>query len=196
MKVPLLDIVAMHAPIREELADTLLRVLDSGSYINGPFVESFESELARACGSAHAVGVSSGSDALIIALMALGIAPGDEIITTPFTFFATAGAISRVGATPVFVDIDADTFNIDPNLIASAITPKTKGIIPVSLFGQTADLDPILRLAEEKGVWVIEDAAQSIGARYGGKMSGTFPLPGPIRFFLRRILAGSGMVGP
>lgn len=192
MRVPMLDIPVMHAPFRDDLVAALTEVLDSGSYINGPFVEQFEQQLANYCGSRFAVGVTSGSDALIIALMALGVGPGDEIVTTPFTFFATAGAIARVGAKPVFVDIEPDTFNIDAGQIEAAITPRTKGILPVSLFGQTCDLTQIAKIAERHGVWVIEDAAQSIGARHLGRMSGTFPLAGTYSFFPAKNLGGIG----
>ncbi len=195
MGVPLLDIKVMHQPFRQELLDKLVEVLDSASYINGPYVEAFESQLAEYCGAKHAIGVTSGSDALIISLMALGIEPGDEIITTPFTFFATAGAIARVGATSVFIDIEPDTFNLDPQKLAAAIGPKTKGIIPVSLYGQTANMDAIIEIAEQHHLWVIEDAAQSIGAKYNGRMSGSFPLAGTYSFFPAKNLGAIGDAG-
>lgn len=192
MGVPLLDIKKMHAPIRDALAQKVLEVMDSAMYVNGKYVDDFEAELAAYCGAAKAVGVSSGSDALIIALMALGVKPGDEIITTPFTFFATVGAIVRVGATPVFVDIEPRGFNIDPSLIEERMTSRTVGIIPVSLFGQTADMDAVESVAGKHGVWVLEDAAQSIGARLHGKMSGTFGHAGIFSFFPAKNLGAMG----
>ncbi|MCB1051158.1 MAG: DegT/DnrJ/EryC1/StrS family aminotransferase [Acidobacteria bacterium] len=192
MRVPMLDLVKKHAPIREQLADCLLEVLDSGRYINGPYVERFENALADYCGVPCALGVSSGSDALILGLMALGVKPGDEIITTPFTFFATVGAIARVGAKPVFVDVSPEDFNMNPALIEEKITQNTVGIIPVSLFGQTPDLDPILATAARNGLWVMEDAAQSIGARYKEKMSGAFGTMGTFSFFPAKNLGGLG----
>jgi len=190
--IPMLDIPKMHGPIRDELAAKLVEVLDSGSYIRGKYVDAFERELAEYVGAERAVGVSSGTDALLVALMALGVRPGDEIITTPFTFFATAGAVARLGATPVFVDIDPVSFNIDPALIEERMTDRTVGIIPVHLFGQSADMDPILALAERKGVWVLEDAAQSIGARHDGRMSGTMGTVGIYSFYPAKNLGAIG----
>jgi dTDP-4-amino-4,6-dideoxygalactose transaminase len=165
-QIPLLDLSFQYEPIQEKIFEIFKDVYQSKRFILGPEVEKFETSAAAYCGSKHAVGVTSGSDALIIALMALGIGHGDEVITTPFTFFATIGSIVRVGATPVFVDIDPNTFNIDPALIEAAITDKTKAIMPVHLFGQMADMDPICALAKKHNLEIIEDSAQAIGAEY------------------------------
>ena len=183
MQVPLLDLRAQYAPMKEEILATVAEICDSQRFILGDKVETFEKELADYCRSGAAVGVSSGSDALLIALMAEGIKPGDEIITSPFTFFATVGAIVRAGAKPVFADIDPVTFNIDPAKIAEKITPKTRAIIPVHLFGQAADMDPIVALAKEHNLFIIEDACQAIGAEYKGKRVGTFAEYGAFSFF-------------
>ncbi len=164
MPVPMLDLKAQFASIKPEVMLAIEEVCDSQMLCLGPVVQGFEHEAAEYCGCKHAIGVSSGSDALIIALMALNVGPGDEVITTPFTFFATAGAIARLGAKPVFVDVDAQTYNIDPNLIEAAITKHTKAIIPVHLFGQMAQMQPIMDLAKKHNLAIIEDAAQSIGA--------------------------------
>jgi len=195
MNIPMLDVKKMQEPIRDALADTLLEVLDSGSYINGPYVDQFEKELAEYNQVKNAIGVTSGSDALIISLMAFGIGPGDEVITSPFTFFATVGAISRVGATPVFVDICEDSYQIDHRLVEEKITKKTKCIIPVSLFGQTADMDPLLQIAEKYELRVLEDAAQSIGAEYKGKKSGSMGDAGIFSFFPAKNLGCLGDAG-
>ena len=183
MQVPLLDLRAQYAPMKEEILAVIAEICDSQRFILGDKVEAFEKELADYCTSGAAVGVSSGSDALLIALMAEGIKPGDEIITSPFTFFATVGAIVRAGAKPVFADIDPVTFNIDPAKIAEKITPKTRAIIPVHLFGQAADMDPIVALAKEHNLFIIEDACQAIGAEYKGKRVGTFAEYGAFSFF-------------
>jgi len=183
MQVPLLDLRAQYAPMKEEILATVAEICDSQRFILGDKVEAFEKELAAYCRSGAAIGVSSGSDALLIALMAEGIKPGDEIITSPFTFFATVGAIVRAGAKPVFADIDPVTFNIDPAKIAEKITPKTRAIIPVHLFGQAADMDPIVALAKEHDLFIIEDACQAIGAEYKGKRVGTFAEYGAFSFF-------------
>ena len=192
MAIPLLDVVKMHEPIRDELLAALTQVLDSGSYIMGRYVEKFEGELAAHTGAETAIGVSSGSDALIVALMALGVKPGDEIIAPSFTFFATAGAIVRTGGTPVFADIDPVTFNIDPDGIGEKITDKTVGIIPVHLFGQSVDMDEISAIAEQHGLWVLEDAAQSIGALYHGRMCGTMGTAGTYSFYPAKNLGAIG----
>lgn len=163
-KVPMLDLQAQYAPIREEVLEAMTQVFDSKQFIQGPKVVELEQKIAKYSGVDHAIGVSSGTDALILALMSLGISTGDEVITSPFTFFATAGSISRVGATPVFVDIDPDSYNIDPSKIEAVITPKTKAIMPVHLFGQMADMKPILEIAKANKLHVIEDAAQAIGS--------------------------------
>ena len=183
MSIPLLDLRAQYAPLKEQILAEIAEICDSQRFILGEKVETFEKELAAYCRSGAAVGVSSGSDALLIALMAEKIKPGDEIITTPFTFFATVGAIVRAGAKPVFADIDPATFNIDPAQIAAKITPRTRGIIPVHLFGQAADMDPIVKLAKEHGLFIIEDACQAIGAEYKGRRVGTFAQYGAFSFF-------------
>lgn len=183
MQVPLLDLRAQYAPLKKEIMAAVEDICDSQHFILGPKVEAFESEMAAYCRTAGAVGVSSGSDALIIALMAEGIGRGDEVITSPFTFFATVGAIVRVGATPVFADIDPVTFNIDPEKIAAKITPRTKAVIPVHLFGQAADMDPVTELARKHGLVVIEDACQAIGAEYKGKRVGSIGTYGAFSFF-------------
>ena len=183
MNVPLLDLTAQYAPMKEEILSVVAEICDSQRFILGPKVEQLEKELAAYCQSGGAVGVTSGSDALLIALMVEKIKPGDEIITTPFTFFATVGAIVRAGATPVFADIDPVTFNIDPAKIAEKITPKTRGIIPVHLFGQAADMDPIVKIAKEHNLFIIEDACQAIGAEYKGRRVGSFAEYGAFSFF-------------
>jgi dTDP-4-amino-4,6-dideoxygalactose transaminase len=189
---PLLDLKAQFASIRDEIMSAVARVMESQQFILGPEVQSFENELAVLVGARSAVGCASGSDALLLSLLALGIAPGDEVITTPFTFVATAGAVARVGAIPVFVDIEGETFNIDPNLIKAAITERTRAIIPVHLFGLAANLEPILQLAEEHELAVIEDAAQAIGARYRGVHVGTLGSFGCFSFFPSKNLGGAG----
>ena len=183
MQVPLLDLRGQYAPLKEEILKAVEEVCDSQRFILGPAVESFEKDLAAYCRSAGAVGVTSGSDALIIALMAEGVGAGDEVITSPFTFFATVGAIVRVGATPVFADIDPVTFNIDPKEIEKKITPRTKAIIPVHLFGQCADMDPINEIAAKHNLFVIEDACQAIGAEYKGRRAGAMARYGAFSFF-------------
>ena len=183
MNVPLLDLTAQYAPMKEEILSVVAEICDSQRFILGPKVEELEKELAAYCQSGGAVGVTSGSDALLIALMVEKIKPGDEIITSPFTFFATVGAIVRAGATPVFADIDPVTFNIDPAKIAEKITPKTRGIIPVHLFGQAADMDPIVKIAKEHNLFIIEDACQAIGAEYKGRRVGSFGEYGAFSFF-------------
>jgi dTDP-4-amino-4,6-dideoxygalactose transaminase len=191
-QVPLLDLQAQYLPIREEILATITRVCDSQRFIMGPEVDGLEQELAALVQAKHAIGVTSGTDALLMAMMALGIGAGDEVITTTYSFFATAGCVTRLGATPVFVDIDPVTYNIDPAGIAAAITPRTKAIIPVHLYGQSADLDPILSLAKKSGVAVIEDAAQAIGARYKGKPVGGLGTFGCFSFFPSKNLGAFG----
>jgi dTDP-4-amino-4,6-dideoxygalactose transaminase len=190
--VPLLDLSAQYAPIRTDILNALTRVADSQRYILGPEVEALERELAEWLEVRHAVGVSSGTDALIIVLMALGIGPGAEVVVPTFSFFATASSVHRVGATPVFVDIDPVTFNMDPAAVARAISPRTRAIIPVHLYGLSADMDPILEIAGKANIPVIEDAAQAIGARYHGKLIGGLGTAGCFSFFPSKNLGGLG----
>ncbi|MBM4040645.1 MAG: DegT/DnrJ/EryC1/StrS family aminotransferase [Planctomycetes bacterium] len=190
MKVPLLDLKAQYATLRDKVRPVVDAVMESQYFILGPEVEAFEKELAAYVGAKHAVGCASGTDAILLALMALGLGPGDEVVTTPFTFFATAGCVSRVGARPVFADIEPDTFNINPALIKKAITKKTKAILPVHLFGQCADMDPILDAAD--GIPVIEDAAQSLSSEYKGKKSGVLARIACFSFFPSKNLGGFG----
>ena len=192
MNVPLLDLKAQYATIRAEIEAAVAEVFESQYFILGPKVAALEARIAEYCSCAHAVGVSSGTDALLIALMAEGIGPGDEIITTPYTFFATAGSISRLGAKPVFVDIDPRTYNIDPSLIEERITPKTRAIIPVHLYGQCADMDAILEIADRHNLTIIEDAAQAIGAEYKGRRAGSMGRYGCFSFFPSKNLGGAG----
>ena len=192
LTVPLLDLSAQYGPIRNDILAAITRVCDSQRFILGPEVESLERELAAMIGSAHAVAVSSGTDALLVALMALGIGPGDEVITPTYSFFATAGCVSRLGATPVFVDIDPTTFNVSPEAIARAVTPRTRAILPVHLYGLCADMTPILEMAKRAGVPVIEDAAQAIGARYGERQAGTIGAAGCFSFFPSKNLGAFG----
>ena len=170
--IPLVDLKAQYAGIKDDIDDAIQRVLDDTGFIMGPEVRGFEEAFARFHGVREAAGVASGTAALHLALLACGIGPGDEVITTPFTFYATAEAIAQAGATPVFVDILPDTYNLDPAGLEAAITPRTKAIVPVHLFGQPADMDEILAIARSHGVWVIEDAAQAHAAAYRGRQCG------------------------
>lgn len=190
--VPLLDLKAQYAPIREEIRAAIDRVADAQYFILGPEVEGLEREVAAYSGCAHGIGVSSGTDALLVALMAIDIQPGDEVITTPYSFFATAGSIARLGAVPVFVDIDPLTFNIDPAGIEARITPRTRVIMPVHLYGQMADMDPIMELAQRHNLVVIEDAAQAIGSEYSGRRAGSIGHMGCFSFFPSKNLGGFG----
>ena len=190
--VPFIDLSAQHQPIADELLAAVSRVLENGQFILGEEVAALEAEIASFCDSRYAISCASGTDALVLSLMALGIGPGDEVITSPFTFFATAGAIHRVGATPVFVDIEPGGFNICPKLTAAAITENTKAIIPVHLFGQTADMEPLWRLAVLHNIPVIEDACQAIGARYQGRQAGVLGTMGCFSFFPTKNLGGAG----
>ncbi|MCK4625782.1 MAG: DegT/DnrJ/EryC1/StrS family aminotransferase, partial [Phycisphaerae bacterium] len=192
MQVPLLDLKAQYATIKDEMAPALQSVMDSQYFINGPEVKELEKQVAEYSDCAAAVGVSSGTDALLAALMTLDIGAGDEVITTPYTFFATAGSIWRTGAKPVFVDIEADTFNIDPAKIEAAITDKTKAIIPVHLFGQMAEMDAIMEIAKKHNLYVVEDAAQSIGSTYKGRKAGSIGTVGAFSFFPSKNLGGLG----
>jgi dTDP-4-amino-4,6-dideoxygalactose transaminase len=193
--VPLLDLQAQYAPLRDEILSAVTRVCDSQRFIMGPEIDALEAELGRMLDVKHAVSVSSGTDALLLALMALDIKAGDEVVTSTFSFFATAGAIVRVGARPVLVDIDPVTFNIDPDRLASAITPRTKAILPVHLFGLSADLDPIMDVARQARVPVIEDAAQAIGATYKARPVGGVGAFGCFSFFPSKNLGAFGDAG-
>ena len=192
MHVPLLDLKAQYATIKKEMLAAIDAVMESQYFINGPQVKELEGLVARYSGTKAAVGVSSGTDALLCALMTLGIGPGDEVITTPYTFFATAGSIWRTCAKPVFVDIDLDTYNIDPAKIEAAITKKTKAIMPVHLFGQMADMDAIMDIARKHNLFVIEDAAQAIGSTYKGRKAGSIGTIGCFSFFPSKNLGGMG----
>ena len=183
MKVPLLDLTAQYASIREEIDAAVAEVVTSQRFILGAVVEACEDAIAGYTGCAHAIGVSSGTDALLVALMAEGIGPGDEVVTTPYSFFATAGVIARVGATPVFADIDPVTLNLDPARVAECVTKKTRAIIPVHIFGQMADMPAIMEIARSHDLVVIEDAAQSIGAEDGERRAGSVGHYGCFSFF-------------
>ena len=191
----MLDVAAQNGPLLDRLIDKAAEVIRSGRYVLGPEVEGFEHEVAAYLGVEHAVGVSSGTDALLVALMALGIEPGHEVITTPYSFFATAGAIARLGATPVFVDIRPDTFNLDVEQIAEAITERTRAIVPVHLFGQACDMDSLSNVAAERGIPVIEDAAQAIGATSLAGPVGGLGTCGCFSFFPSKNLGGFGDAG-
>jgi dTDP-4-amino-4,6-dideoxygalactose transaminase len=192
MKVPLLDLKGQYATIREEVREALDRVIESQHFILGPEVEALEREVAEYSQCRFAVGLSSGTDALLAALMAFNIGPGDEVLTTSYSFFATAGVIARLGATPVFVDIDTETFNIDPPLIEAAITSRTRAIIPVHLYGQMADMDAILEIGRKHKIPIIEDAAQAIGAELHGRRAGSLGEMGCLSFFPSKNLGGFG----
>jgi dTDP-4-amino-4,6-dideoxygalactose transaminase len=187
-----LDLKAQFATIRGEVMEAIGRVMESQQFILGPEVKLLEQDLAAKLEAKHAVACASGTDALILSLMAAEIGPGDEVITTPFSFIATAGSIARVGATPVFVDIDPTSYNINPALIKSAVTPKTRALLPVHLFGLPAEMEPILEVAREHGLTVIEDAAQAIGSRYNGQNVGTLGDFGCFSFFPSKNLGGAG----
>jgi len=192
MNVPLLDLKAQYAAIKPEVDEAIAEVFESQHFILGPKVDELEKAIAAYSKCSHAIGVSSGSDALLACLMAENIGTGDEVITTPYSFFATAGAISRLGAAPVFVDIDPTTYDLDPVQISSKVTSKTRAIIPVHLYGQMADMDPVMRLAEERRLVVIEDAAQAIGAEYKGRRAGSIGHYGCFSFFPSKNLGGAG----
>ncbi|MEW6086920.1 MAG: DegT/DnrJ/EryC1/StrS family aminotransferase [bacterium] len=195
MNVPLVDMRRQYNLIKEEIDAAVKRVMESGRYIMGEEVESFEDELARYCGTKYAIGVSSGTDALYLALRVFDIGHGDEVISVPFTFMATTEAICLAGARPVFVDIDPRTFNMDTSKIEKAITRKTRAIMPVHLYGYPADMDPIIKLAKKYKLVVIEDAAQAIGAEYKGKQAGTIGDIGTLSFFPSKNLGACGDAG-
>lgn len=195
MKVPFLDLSAQYKQIQHEIDAALRRVLDNTSFAGGPAVTQFEQEYSAYCQCAHTVGVGSGTEALWVALIAMNIGGGDEVITVPNSFIATAEAISFCGAKPVFVDIDEQTYTMNPELIEAAITPRTKAIIPVHLYGQTADMDPILDIAKRHGLHVIEDAAQAHGALYKGRPAGTLGEAGCFSFYPGKNLGAYGEAG-
>ena len=201
MKVPFFDLVSQFASLQHEIRLALDEVFKTQQFIMGPQIEALEKTIAQFCGSRYAIGVASGSDALLLSLMACGIGSGDEVLLPPFTFFATAGAVSRLGATPVFVDIDSDTYNIDPGKIETRITSRTRAILPVHLYGQCADMDPILEVSKRHGLFVIEDAAQAIGAEYRprpdrpGRQAGTLGDVGCFSFFPTKNLGAFGDAG-
>ncbi len=190
--VPMLDVNRQNQPLLEEMTESIRQICESGAFIKGPAVKQFEQEIASYCGAEHAVGCASGTDALLVALMALGVGPGDEVILPSFTFFATAGSVWRVGATPVFADIIPGTYNISPADIESRITPATKAIIPVHLFGQAVDMTAINRIAQRHGLAVVEDAAQAIGATHLGQQVGSLGTVGCFSFYPSKNLGGIG----
>lgn len=194
-KVPFLDLHAHHAPHRAEFDRAIGEVIDSGAFAGGKFVELFEKEFATFCGAKHAIGLGSGTEALWLCLLACGIGPGDEVITVPNTFMATAEAITYTGARPVFVDVDVETYTMDPTLLEGARTSRTKAIIPVHLFGQMAEMDPILAFAREHDLFVIEDAAQAHGAEYKGHKAGTMGDAGCFSFYPGKNLGAFGEAG-
>jgi len=195
MKVPFLDLKAHHDPLRVELDRAIGEVIDANAFAGGPFVTAFEQDFAAYCDAAFAIGVASGTDALWFSLLALGVGPGDEVITVPSTFMATAEAISFCGARPVLVDIEEQTYTMDPALLERAITARTKAIIPVHLFGQTADMDPILEIARRRGIPVVEDACQAHGALYKGKKAGAMGIAGCFSFYPGKNLGAFGEAG-
>lgn len=192
MAVPLLDLRAQYETIRDEVMEQVAEVLESQYFILGPKVKELEAAVADYSGTKHAVGVSSGTDALLISLMAAEIGPGDEVITTPFSFFSTAGCVARVGARPVFVDIDPASFNLDPGKFEDAVSERTKAVIPIHLYGQPAAMDPIMDIARRHGLTVIEDAAQAVGAEYRGKRAGSIGDYGCFSFFPSKNLGAAG----
>ncbi len=195
MKVPLLDLTRQYATINDEINKAIQRVLDHGRFIMGPELNEFEASLAEYCTVKNGIGVASGTDALLLSLRALGVGTGDEVITSTFSFFATAGVISRLGARPVFADIDPRTFNIDPDGIAGAVTSKTKAIMPVHLYGQVAEMDEISTIAEKHNLAIVEDAAQAIGATYKDRKAGSFGRTACFSFFPSKNLGAYGDAG-
>lgn len=194
IRIPLLDLVAQHRVIRDEVLEAMLRVVDSQAFVLGDEVEALERELAAYCGARFAIGCASGTDALFLALLALGIGPGDEVVTSPYTFFATAGAIVRAGAKPVFADVEAGTFNLDAERAAAVICtrPAVRAVIAVHLFGACADMDPLREAAARQGIPVIEDAAQAIGAEYKGRRAGSLGAVGCFSFYPSKNLGAYG----
>ncbi len=195
MHVPFLNLRAAHDPLRAELLAAIGEVIDSSAFAGGPFVAKFEADFAAFCKTEHAIGLGNGTDALWLSLLALGVGPGDEVITVPSTFLATAEAITYAGAKPVFVDIEENTYTMDGALLEKAITPRTKAIIPVHLFGQVADMDPIMQVARKHGLPVIEDACQAHGAEYNGKAAGSIGDTGCFSFYPGKNLGALGEAG-
>ncbi|HXV18937.1 MAG TPA: DegT/DnrJ/EryC1/StrS family aminotransferase [Candidatus Omnitrophota bacterium] len=191
-QVPFIDLLEQHRGIEKEIKTAVGRVFDSQRFILNDSVQELERVISKRVGCAHGIGVASGSDALYLSLWAMGVKSGDEVITTPFTFFASAGSISRLGAKPVFVDIDPRTFNLDPERLEAKITRRTKVIMPVHLFGLPCDMDPILKIARRKGLWVVEDAAQALGAKYRGQEAGGLGDAGCFSFYPTKNLGGAG----
>lgn len=195
MKVPLIDLQAQYVSVRDDVRQAVDRVFESQQFVMGPEVAALEAEVAAYCQTTQAIGCASGSDALLLALMALDIGPEDEVITTPFSFFATASAIARLGARPVFVDIDPVTYNVNVAAVTGAITSRTKAVLPVHLYGQCADMDQILALCRANGIRVIEDAAQAIGAEDRGRRAGSMGLAGTFSFYPSKNLGAAGDAG-
>src|SRR3989339_1446546 len=195
MIVPFLDLKAQYAAIKDEIHAAINEVIGNTAFAGGPYVAAFEKGFAKFCGCKHAIGVGNGTDALWLSLLALGIGPGDEVITVPNTFIATAEAVTYCGATPVFVDVEEETFNMNPALLEAAITPRTKAVIPVHLFGQTADMDPILAIAKTHALNVFEDACQAHGAEYKGRKAGTMGVTGCFSFYPGKNLGAYGEAG-
>jgi dTDP-4-amino-4,6-dideoxygalactose transaminase len=191
-KVPLLDLQAQYETIRDEVRAAVDRVFDSQQFVLSAEVQALEEEIARYSQTQFAIGCASGSDALLLALMSCGVGDGDEVITTPFSFFATASAITRLGARPVFVDVDEQTYNLNPSLVAEAITERTKAIVPVHLYGQCAEMDPLIELSQARGIPIIEDAAQAIGAEDRGRRAGSMGAIGCFSFYPSKNLGGAG----
>lgn len=192
MSIALFDLRSQYRDLQNEIDRAVIEVLEGGDYILGSRVQKLENQVTGYCGVKFGIGVASGTDALFLALLACGVGPGDEVITTPFTFIATSAAISRTGATPVFVDIDSRTYNIDPEKVEAGITARTKAVIPVHIFGQMADMDEILHLSRENDLAVIEDACQAMGSQYMGKMAGALGIAGCFSFFPTKILGCCG----
>ncbi|MGI9243637.1 MAG: DegT/DnrJ/EryC1/StrS family aminotransferase, partial [Verrucomicrobiales bacterium] len=195
MNVPLLDVSAQNLPLQDRFVQKFRELVSSGGFILGPEVEALEDEIAGLCGAAFGIGVSSGTDALIVALMAAGVGPGDEVICPAFTFFATAGSVERLGATPVFADVLPDSFNIDPAGLEAKITQRTTAIIPVHLFGQAADMAAVMEIANRHHLTVIEDVAQAIGAKFGDRGCGSIGDFGTFSFYPTKNLGGLGEGG-
>jgi dTDP-4-amino-4,6-dideoxygalactose transaminase len=193
--IPILDLTRYDADLKSDIASGVSEVFATGRFVMGPANDAFEQAFARTLGVRHALGVSSGTDALLVSLMALGVGPGDEVITSPFTFFASAGVVVRLGAKPVFVDIEPETYNLDPERLEAAITPRTKVIQPVHLYGQCADMGPILETAKRHGLAVLEDACQAVGACYGGRAAGALGTLGAFSFYPTKNLGAAGDAG-